>query len=199
MAGPLLTVRLRDTGMRNRIRDIKGHYTGFQKQVGAANARSVHWLQKRSVGYLNASMRAHGRPDEAHSGRLEAAIKNDANSEWSNRHFSFLIHERIKEQSPYYRAIEQGSGHMVGRRIPLMFIAPGGGIVPADRWRYPQDVGRFAPGRTRPVLIRNPIPAYHYAERAISVFQDLNLYSTYIEEAAREYSRATGIKLSMRR
>jgi hypothetical protein len=202
-----------------QARDVLGRFTSANQAVLRANQRSLKYVQQKALENLDQAIEEHGRPQEYNSGRLRRAIENPEFSTAGQDGFDFLIDARVEPQVPYYRAIEFGSSHFVGRRILLNFLDPGGGAHPRSTrdtdlmvdQSNPRKKGRFTdpvlgvrnprrkdaiigPRQRRElgdkgledtavgVVIRNPIPAYHYGTRAAEQFRTAEIYKRYVTQ-----------------
>lgn len=70
--------------------------------------------------------------------------------------------EVLNSQAPYWRAVNFGSSHMVGKRVPQgKFVPKNDAPDPAsfrqDRWK----IGRFGYS----FIVKNPIPAMNFIEK----------------------------------
>ncbi len=62
---------------------------------------------------------------DASTGRLEAALLDERNIEVRGSHLRVMIPEFLYKEVPYWRAIDQGSRHFVGRRLVGVFTTEG--------------------------------------------------------------------------
>lgn len=187
-----------------RARNALGQFTSAQAAVLRANERSLEYVQQAALKQLDTAITEHGRPQEYNSGRLRRAIEDPAYSSVTKDGFKFLIDDRIEPQVPYYRAIESGSSHFVGRRILLNFLDPSGGAHPRSTSsgtdpvlgvRDPRRKDAIIGPRQRRqlgdkslddsavgVVIRNPIPAYRYGQVAAEAFRKNGIYKRYVTQ-----------------
>jgi hypothetical protein len=185
-------------------RNILGQFTNAQTAVTRANERSLEYVRKTAVKELDKAIEQHGRPQTFNSGRLRRAIEDPANSSFNVDGFKFLIDEKIEPKVPYYRAIEGGSHYWVGKRIVLNFLDPTGEAHPRSTSRSVDPVLGVAHPRLHDaiigprqrlamgdqalndsavgVVIRNPVPAYHYGQSAERLFYKNGIYKRYVTQ-----------------
>jgi hypothetical protein len=191
-----------------QARRANGTFTSIHAAVQRANARSLTFIQQQAAKALDEAIAHHGRPQTHNSGNLREAILDPKYSSSNVDGFRFLEDTKIQHEVPYYRAIEEGSHHFVGRRIVLNFLDPGGGAHPRSTGLRNDPVLGIAHPRRKDavigprqrlasgnqdwkdsavgVVIRNPIPAYHYGQKAYDAFVTQKIHRTYVTEEIRK-------------
>lgn len=195
-------------GLGVKARRANGTFTSFQGAMLKVNRTAVAQMQEWAAQEL----RRHVRRDAAgHTGILEAAILNPANSSSNRDGFRFLLDERMAAEvvnperpnkGTYYRAIEFGSAASVGRRLPLSFFGPDDYGIHPDRKRAGKRLGKpdrglprgaFVGGLDRTeknlggfVIVKRPIRPYRYAGYAEARFELNNraYYKDLVVQAA---------------
>jgi len=69
--------------------------------------------------------------------------------------------DELNDKAPYWRAVNYGSSHMVGRRLPLGIFNPGEGKPSSENFRD----GRWQEGGGYSPIVTRPIPPMNYLER----------------------------------
>lgn len=195
-------------GLEAKARNALGQWTSLQAVSERANRRAVDQMADWALEELTKRIRREEGP-QGRTYRLENAIKNPRSHFVNRDGFEFLVASEMSKQAVYWRAIEHGSDHMVGKRIRLVFSS-GGRYIPADRTRTGTGFGASARGgldsayvkvikqkadgsraqsRIPFVVVRRPIQAYGYGRAAIVRFQD-NDFAWYRKAIAEEMARS---------
>lgn len=190
-SGRLLFVRL-SGGSRNSIDRLFKEYQTQAKNMSSAmtevNRRAVVWLSARAQKQLKERIRYRGREQSRNQSLVELAGSYKLNSSFTNRGFHFFDPNKVRDSAafPYYRAIEFGSRHSVGQRIPLAFIRGGRYVRPEESPR--KDYVTYRGGEHNDdgeriayyVQIKRPIPAYYYITTAVESFKEERIYRQII-------------------
>ena len=73
--------------------------------------------------------------------------------------------DALNEQAPYWRAVNFGSFHMVGKKVPLGAFNPGDPEPNQESNRE----GRWKKGQGKHLFtVKNPIPATNYIEKTVN-------------------------------
>lgn len=193
MAGSYYRFEPKKEGLERKARNALGQWTNLQAVVERVNEHAVEQLGEWAVEELNKRVRREEGP-QGRTHTLERAVTNPRSSVVTKDGFEFLVAQRMYEQARYWRAIEHGSDHMVGRRLRLIFVS-GGQYRKPDAARSGTGFGDSAKGgldsayvrsaAVQPngsraqsfipyVTIRRPIQPYHYAQKAIERFEENN-------------------------
>lgn len=170
---------------------IEGQLKKYRTEVSSlpattteANRRAVVWLSNAAQKELRRRIRYRGREQSTNQSLVELAGDYRLNSSYSSTRFLFFDPAKVRKSdaAPYYRAIELGSRHMVGKTVPLVFLRGNRYVEPQEgpgkdyvTYRGREGNGD-AEGRPYVVRIKNPIPAYHYVTNAVERFRDEQIY-----------------------
>jgi hypothetical protein len=183
--------RVDDTGLRDRLRDLRGRFQQGSGAIRRANQRSIEWLGQRAA--KNLDDKVHRYKDARNPVSLAEIVANPDASRATTTGFDFLIDQRVAALSAraaaYYRVIEGvpgrewGSTYWVGRTIRLQFYGSGGVGGQAAR---PASYRRGG----RQVTITKGVLAYHYADEARTAFVKGRMWYRF----AYDELRAVGIR-----
>lgn len=101
-----------------------------KRLIREANAIGLKYIQHQALEHLRQDMSDARRPFR--TGRLEAAIVDDKYSKADGLGIRFLIDKLIREDVPYYAALEYGDRHSIGRQIPFIFLGTKRGKAPGN-------------------------------------------------------------------
>lgn len=169
-----------EVGIDRAQRDIKGRFLpSMQRHVAATNRQLAVELADSMAEHLQESLVR----DKASTGRLRAALLDPRNR--SADQFGFGVGNvdfLDNSQAKYWRAIEQGTTHFVGKRITGVWGELGG--APYTSFGARTNHQRLWPMRQKEArallraggvgkrdmftrgIIRNPIEAHHYMQNA---------------------------------
>jgi len=199
-----------------RLEELQRDLKKTRRAVRHANEKSLEWIQGRAQQELDKSIREHGRPQRFNSGKLRAAIGDPRYSTVSDDGFRFMVRRKVVKDVPYYRAIELGDDSQVGKRRVFTILAGNNrrvarstslSVDPVLGTKSPRRGDAFFGPRDRKdrglrgnpndrevgVLIRNPVPAYRYSEKAADAFFRAGLYTRFLND---EIEKAGGLRLS---
>ena len=173
-------------GIERKARDLAGRFAKFQGAVLQVHKEAIAEMGVVAGDVLKERTHLREAGEFGRSGRLENAVRDPGSSSATIDGFQFLLADRMNEVAVYWRAIEHGSDHLVGREIHLEFMRGGQGGIGAMQDRRGMDSARINPGIWPLVTIRNPIPAYGYALAAETWFKqdDFAWYRSAMKRAA---------------
>lgn len=121
------------------IRDKMGRFTKAQSQMAEVNRRLALELAEAVVEQLETSYERPG----ASTGRLAQAMMDSRNRRADQFGFGVGVISFLDEsQAKYWRAIEQGTTHFLGKQLTGYWL-DGGEVAP---FGVPNPAGRFVPG-----------------------------------------------------
>lgn len=71
--------------------------------------------------------------------------------------------DRLNSNAEYWRAVNYGSKHLVGKMLPFGFFSPGQGKPSSKSSRE----GRWQKGGSHSAIIKKPIPAMNYIQKTV--------------------------------
>ena len=101
------------------------------------------------------------RPQAGEPETLENAIEMEEFIQPASIGFGIGNINKLEEEAPYYLAINYGSAHLVGKRLPSGYFSPGEGKPSSSSFRG----GRWKVGGDYSALIKNAIPPMNYIEK----------------------------------
>lgn len=165
----MIGFRVVDTGLGDKVRDLRGRFKAGNQAARRANQASVEWLGQVASDTLARQIRRD--PDVRTRRRLADVVADPAASAVRIDGFDFLVENKVRRLSAravrYYRVIEGRPGAQWGslywkdRRIRLEWSGPSASPFQAGRFRR----------NARTVLITRGIPAYHYTLEARKEFE----------------------------
>jgi len=147
-------------GFDTLIRDIETRKKATKREV-------MKLGEETSEKMINVIEENKVRPQAGEPKELEDNLKvekfdNGDVYGWSIGNISIL-----DKLAPYWRAINYGSRHLVGKLLPLGFFSPGEAKPSSEHRRE----GRWKKGGPHTVRVKNPIPAMHYIEKTVFFFK----------------------------
>jgi hypothetical protein len=163
------------TGFQAALTQYKVQASTLRKGLARINEQAVRELSRDAQKELRRRIRARGREQSRNQTLVDLAGDYKANSTFDANGFHFFDPAKVQPIAPYYRAIELGSRHMVGRYIPLTFFRGGTQVAPPSvRYqRVKGAVGRAGSGYTQ----RNVNSAYQLTKAENG--DQLRDYATY--------------------
>jgi hypothetical protein len=163
------------SGFQAALTQYKVQAATLQKNLARINEAAVRELSREASKELRRRIRARGRQQSRNQTLVQLASDYKANSSWSASGFHFFDPKvvRYSKAFPYYRAIELGSRHMVGRYIPLTFFR-GGTQVPPPSVRYDQLINaRRSQNRMGKLTSRGYVMKGQYNDKNVARARDL--------------------------
>lgn len=132
MAQPaqIITYKIESDYFQTLLRQYQASARALQNGAKRINERAVRDLSGRAQKELRRRIRQRGRQQSRNKTLVDLAGDYRRNSIWDSKGFHFFVPSKVTPIAPYYRAIELGSRHMVGRYIPLTFFRGGTQILP---------------------------------------------------------------------
>ena len=165
------------------------------QRIVAENEKAMENTAKAVTESVQVQLRASIlRPNES-DGTLEKSITGEVRKSGSQIMAGIGNIEKMTQAAPYWQAIDQGSGHMVGKYIPGWFDSVSGGRVAFDKSKSPlmspsYDVFLFMPHASGGSFmhVRRPIrPKYYFEAGRMAVEQKVNGF--FQEGFRRAFSR----------
>lgn len=172
--GTVALQEFRAGDMARAARNALGQFTSFQHLTLAANTELAKAAALLAAGSLQESINATGRPQRASQYLLRALALEGIGWKANAEGFQMGIYDGLNNDPRvrgYWRGVEEGSSVHVGRELHGFFVGRSGERYGPSADRYRMDPRMPQTSRGALIVIRNPIPAYHYLDQGAQRFR----------------------------